>query len=61
MNTLLQELSGGHLIVPAIRHYDALAHWLGLQPSYACMRLIVQVGIITGICANSEKEVENHV
>jgi hypothetical protein len=39
----------------------AFAHGLGLQPSYACRRLIVQVGIINGICVNSEKKVENRV
>jgi len=39
----------------------AFAHGFGLQPSCACRRLIVQVGIIKAIGVTSRKKVENHV
>ncbi len=39
----------------------AFAYGLGLQPSCACRRLIVQVDIIKATGVTSRKKVENHV
>ncbi len=66
MNALLQKSSGGGLRSDGrpeeVAEEVTRNPWLlELQPSYACRRLIVQVGIINGICVNSEKKVENRV
>jgi len=60
----------GSLLSRFLRHLKSLrvqsamvafAHKLGLQPSCACRRLIVQVGIIKTTDVTSRKKVENHV